>query len=193
MANKYIVAVNLCFQPDRIIVVRGKGATFPDTFNGAPVWQPPGQFDKIAMRYSSMCNNVMEPPYPVVECQADKATNLDSQGFYTYVLSEDAGPPVWLPADATWLPWGTTAFPNILMFRNMLPASSFQNSVQSAIAAGCAFDNEPGVVVSRQDIVDSGECSQQVMGSYYPAAVRCDEALFISQGWQGCFAAAGVG
>lgn len=30
------------------------------------------------------------------------------------------------------------------------------------------------------------------MGAYYPVAVYCDKALFISQGWQGCFTAADV-
>jgi hypothetical protein len=49
--NKYIAASNLCFHPDRIVVVRGKGATVPNTYHGAPVWQPPGQFDKVALRY----------------------------------------------------------------------------------------------------------------------------------------------
>ena len=150
-ANKYIAAPDLCFQSNRLIVVRGKGPPFPDTYNGAPVWQPAGQFQKVAMRYWSMCNNEQEQPYPVVACQADWATKLDSEGFYTYVISEDESgtqpptPPAWLPPDATWLPWGSTDVPNILLFRNMLPAPSFRQSVQAAEAAGCTFDNEPGV------------------------------------------------
>ena len=183
---------------NRLIVVRGKGAPFPDTYNGAPVWQPAEPFQKVALRYWSMCNNEQGQPYPVVACQADYATQLDSQGFYTYVISEDESgmkppvPPAWLPPDATWLPWGSTDAPNILLFRNMLPAASFRRSVQAAEAAGCTFDNESGVPVPYEDIVDAGQCAQGVMGSYYPVAVYCDTALFIALGWQGCFAAAGV-
>ena len=196
--NKYIAAPNLCFQQDRLIVVRGKGAPFPDTYNGAPVWQPAGQFQEVAMRYWSMCNNEQEQPYPVVACQADYATQLDSQGFYTYMISEDESgtqppmPPAWLPPDATWLPWGATSVPNILLFRNMLPAPRFRQSVQAAEAAGCTFDNESGEPVPYEDIVDAGQCAQGVMGAYYPVAVYCDTAVFIAQGWQGCFAAADV-
>ena len=195
-ANKYIAAPNLCFQPNRIIVVRGKGAPFPDTYNGAPVWQPVEPFKKVALRYWSMCNNAQEQPYPVVACQADWATKLDSQGFYTYVMSEDESgmkppaPPDWLPPDATWLPWGSMDVPNILLFRNMLPASSFRQSIQAAEAAGCTFDNEPGTPVPYKDIVDAGQCAHGVMGAYYPVAVYCDTALFIAHGWRGCFAAA---
>jgi hypothetical protein len=197
-ANKYVSAPDLCFQPNRIIVVRGQGTPVPDTYNGAPVWQPAGQFQKVAMRYWSMCNNEQEQPYPVVACQVDWATRLDSQGFYTYVISADESgaqppaPPAWLPPDATWLPWGATDVPNILLFRNMLPAPSFHQSVQAAEAAGCTFDNESGVPVPYEDIVDAGQCAQGVMGAYYPVAVYCDKQLFIARGWQGCFAAASV-
>ena len=30
------------------------------------------------------------------------------------------------------------------------------------------------------------------MGAYYPVAVYCDTERFTADGWQGCFAAAGV-
>ncbi len=74
----------------------------------------------------------------------------------------------------------------------MLPAPSFRQSVQAAEAAGCMFDNEPGVPVPYEDIVEAGQCAQGVMGAYYPVALYCDKQLFIAQGWPGCFAAAGV-
>jgi hypothetical protein len=90
------------------------------------------------------------------------------------------------------LPWGAKSVPNILLFRNMLPAPTFRQSVQTAEAAGCTFDNESGEPVPYEDIVDAGQCAQGVMGVYYPVAVYCDTALFIARGWQGCFAAAGV-
>jgi hypothetical protein len=36
--NKYIAAGGLCFHPGKFLLVRGKGADFPDTYNGNPVW-----------------------------------------------------------------------------------------------------------------------------------------------------------
>jgi hypothetical protein len=136
-ANKYIAAPVLCYEAGRVIVVRGKAATFPDTYNGQPVWQPPGQFTKVDLRYWSLCNNNQEKPYPVVACAADYQTILDDQGYYTYIVAEAEGgqPPAWLPDGTTWLAWGSKTVPNILLLRNMLPAPSFRQSVQDALAA----------------------------------------------------------
>ena len=191
-ANKYIAVPGLCFQPNRVVVVRGKGAIFPDTFNGNPVWEPPG----VMMRYWSMCNNNEQPPFPVVACGADYQTNLDAQGYYTYVLSEPeqtdpTATPSWIPPDANWLPWGSQTTPNILILRNMLPDSAFTHSVQAAIQAGCVVPN--GNSVSREDAVKAAACAQGVMGEYYPQAVYCDKQVFISEGWQSCVADAESG
>ena len=71
-----------------------------------------------------MCNNDAPFPYPVVACQADYQTRLDQDGFYTYVISDDPGPPAWLPSDATWLPWGLTNVPITVIFRAILPSNS---------------------------------------------------------------------
>lgn len=187
--NKYIAAPALCFYPDRVLVVRGKAGVFPDTHNGGPIWEPaiPG---KIKLRYWSMCNNLQQSPYPVVSCAADWATRLDDNGFYTYVLGAGDAPS-WLPADATWVPWGVKKLPNIMIFRNMLPKASFGKSVQAAIAAGCVVNNQPDSVPPRTDIVTAGECAQQVMGDYYPNAAYCDLQVLKDEGWQGCFAPPG--
>jgi hypothetical protein len=190
-ANKYITIPGLCFEPDRIVVVRGKGAVFPDTYHGSPIWEPPG----IELRYWSMCNNDQHAPYPVVACQADHSTSLDDAGYYTYVMSEpeQTQPPSWLPPYATWLPWGSRIVANVLIFRNMLPAASFQNSVQAAIQAGCVVNNQQGSPPARDEIVKEGACAQQVMQQYYPKAVYCNKQVFINEGWEGCFAAAESG
>jgi hypothetical protein len=162
-ATTYGAAVNLCIDPgqNEIIVVRGKAAVFPDTYNGGTIFQPaiPGQ---IQIRYWSMCNNVEQKPGRVVGCAADYATQLDSQGFYTYVVSygESAStptPPAWLPPGTTWLPWGGESAPRVLLFREMLPMPGFS-----------------------------------LAGDYLPQGVYCNKETFITQGWQGCFAAAGV-
>ncbi len=190
-ANKYIAAPDLCYQPGRVVVVRGKAGVYPDTYNGAPVWQPPGRYAKIDLRYWSMCNNDQTQPYPVVQCAADYQTKVDNQGYYTYVLGVEDQQPDWLGADATWLPWGAQNVPNILIFRNMLPAPSFKQSVQAAISAGCTFDNST-TPVDYTKIAAAGSCAAGVMGAYYPTAVYCDQAILQTEGWQGCFQAANV-
>ncbi|MBV9502276.1 MAG: hypothetical protein JO138_23155 [Acidobacteriaceae bacterium] len=188
-ANKYIAVPGLCFQPDRVVVVRGKGAIFPDTFNGNPIWEPPG----VMMRYWSMCNNNERPPYPVVGCSADYKTNLDAEGYYTYVVSQPeqndaAHPPSWIPPDATWLPWGSRITPNVLILRNMLPDSTFTHSVQAALDKGCVINN--GSSPSREEEVRAAACAHKVMQGYYPRAVYCGKQVLINEGWHGCFAAA---
>lgn len=192
-ANKYISAPDLCYQSDRVVVVRGKAAGFPDTYHGAPVWQPLSQFAQVDLRYWSMCNNNQQKPYPVVQCAADWQTGLDAAGYYTYVVAESVGGkrPAWLPADLAWLPWGSKAARNILIFRNMLPAAGFNQSVQAALAAGCTFDNS-NPPVPYADIAAASACAKTVMGAYHPTAVYCDKALIEAEGWQACFAAAGV-
>jgi hypothetical protein len=161
-ATKYVAARGLCLQPDEIVVVRGKAAVFPNTYNGGTIFQPaiPGG---IQMRYWSMCNNDQRFPFPVVACQADHATQLDDQGYYTYVISPDESgmtppsPPSWVPPGVTWLPWGDPTVPNDLLFREMLPMPNFS-----------------------------------LTGNYYPKGVFCPKELFIAEGWQGCFASAGA-
>jgi hypothetical protein len=162
-ANKYIAIPGLCLEPDRIVVVRGKGAVFPDSYDGGSIWDPNG----VMLRYWSMCNNNEGTPYPVVACQADQFTQLDDQGYYTYVLSEPesgrgnmTGAPSWLPADATWLPWGSRTTPNILIFRNMLPDASFSHSVQVAIQAVCSRQSARCPTISRGDCQGGRMCSQ---------------------------------
>jgi hypothetical protein len=191
-ANKYIAVPGLCFQPNRVVVVRGKGAIFPDTFNGNPIWEPPG----VMMHYWSMCNNNERPPFPVVACAADYETNLDAQGYYTYVLSEPerkdpTTPPSWIPPDANWLPWGSRTTPNILILRNMLPDSTFTHSVQAAIQAGCVVPN--GSSVTREEAERAAKCAHRVMRAYYPRAVYCEKQVLINEGWRGCFAVAESG
>jgi hypothetical protein len=116
----YLQTLSFCFQPNDIVVIRGKAPVFPDTYHGFSIFKPaiPG---RIQLRYWSMCNNDENFPQPVVACQADWATKLDHKQFYTYVLSNDIAPPVWLPSDATWLPWGAISTTKNLIFRNTIP------------------------------------------------------------------------
>jgi hypothetical protein len=122
----YFQTANVCYQANEVLVVRGKAPVYPDTYLGGSVFQPaPGLMGSIQLRYWSMCNNDGVIPYPVVACQADVATNLDTNQFYTYVISADPAPPSWLPAGATWLPWGPTALPITLIFRAIMQEPGF--------------------------------------------------------------------
>ena len=98
-----------------------------------------------------------------------------------------------MPVEATWLPWGPTDEPNILIFRNMLPAAEFTQTVQGAEAAGCTIDNQSGATVPYATQRIASQCAARVMGEFYPRVAYCSQDLFVRRGWRGCFAAAGVG
>jgi hypothetical protein len=153
----YLQTANVCYQPGKIVIVRGKALVYPNTYLGGPVSQPAFD-DQVQVRYWSMCNNDGPFPYPVIACQSDFQTRLDQDQFYTYVVSNDPAPPSWLPVDATWLPWGPTNIPITLIFRSISFTSGYS----------------------------------PVPSAYQPAAVLCDETMFVAQGWQACFLAAGV-
>ncbi len=193
-ANTYMTAAPLTYKSGRLVVVRGQAEVFPDTYPGESIFVPANPPGAIQLRYWSMCNNIEAAPYPVVLCRADYATALDADGYYTYVMSYEASgsQPDWVPAEATWLPWGATDQPNILIFRNMLPAARFTQAVQNAEAAGCTVDNQSGAAVPYAVQRTASECAAGVMGDYYPQIAYCDQDVFIEQGWQGCFTAAGV-
>ena len=152
----YLQTPNICYQSNKVLVVRGKALVFPDTYSGETVSTP--AFDgAVQVRYWSMCNNDGVFPYPVLACDADYQTQLDNSQSYTYVVSNDPNPPSLLPEKTNWLPWGPTNVPITLIFRSITVP-----------------DAEP------------------VPSDYYPTAVLCDRQVFIDQGWQGCFTAAGV-
>ncbi len=188
-ANSYIAIPNLCYQAGKIVVVRGKRAIVPDTYNGGPVWEP----SNAELRYWSMCSNRQALPYPVLACGADHDTQLDADGYYTYVMSESQPgsprtPPSWPPANVNWLPWGAPDGVDVLILRNMVPDPGFENSVQAAKSQGCAVNNANSPIPPDQ-IAAGAQCAQNVMKEYYPKAVYCDKQVFINKGWQGCFAA----
>ncbi|WP_051637390.1 hypothetical protein [Rhodococcus sp. UNC363MFTsu5.1] len=162
--NKYIGA-GLTYQPGRIVVVRGRAPTFPDTRAGVPVTEPGEQ-----VRYWSMCQNDQVSPYPVVACAADFQTNIDSSGYYTYVVAAAGDVPSSAASDptVTVLPWGSTDVPKkVLFLRHMLPGPAFYpQSVQASQAA----NSDPAVT----------------MGEYYPRATYCARADFEAGGYRAC-------
>jgi hypothetical protein len=61
----YLQTPNVCFQPNKIVVVRGRALVYPDTYLGRSVLEP--AFDsQVQVRYWSMCNNDGVFPYPAI-------------------------------------------------------------------------------------------------------------------------------
>lgn len=163
--NKYLGA-GLTYRPGRIVVVRGRAPTFPDTRAGALPAEPGTQ-----VRYWSMCQNDQVSPYPVVGCAADFQTRVDDAGNYTYVVAAPADVPARAQADptVTVLPWGSTAVPRkVLFMRHMLPSQQFY----------------PQSVQASQDQHTDPAAS---MGAYYPEATYCSTAAFETGGYGACF------
>lgn len=59
-------------------------------------------------------------------------------------------------------------------------------SMVLAIEAGCTFPFELPYIPKREDMDKAGQCAQQVMRDYYPAAVWCDKSTFVHGGWRAC-------
>ena len=192
--NKYLVSFFMPeYKPGRVIVIRGKMPAFPDTYNGQPVSQPAPGFKNVQMRYWGLCQAELVSPLPVTGCATDANTPLDEDGFYTIMISNDVLRPEWLPQQVVWLPWGDEKMvPKLIFIRNLLPAADFRQSVQNALAQDCGLNFTFPIPPTQDEIAQSGQCAQVVMGDYYPDAVWCDRQMFIKNGWQACFNAANV-
>lgn len=173
------------YQPGRIIVIRGKAPGFPDTFQGAPIWEPSRGFRTVDMRYWALCEQELALPLPLVACATDLTTRLEG-GYYTIVISDDRQRPDWLRPNINWLPYGDELYPKFVVIRNMLPASGFPYAVQNAWAAGCTFDFSLENPPDRTALDAQGPCAKGVMKEYYPDAVWCDKSTFIHGGWRAC-------
>jgi hypothetical protein len=110
----------------KVVVTRFMAPTFPDTRPPA-ARMPGGQ-----LRYWSVCTN--DPATQrFVACANDDRSVVAPDGFVTYVVST----PEQRPANATrscfvnWLPWGPSSR-GVMIYRNMLPASDFAQSIQRA-------------------------------------------------------------
>ena len=158
--NAYVAAI-AAYQPGKVVVIRGKAPTTPDTMNGESAASP------TDLRYWSICSNEYRKPYPVTSCGYDQQFPLDANGEYTLVVST----PGERPANALtsngvfWLDWGSTAVDMVMIARHMLPAATFAESVQ-ALA--------PGQPASPQ------------MGAYAPVAATCTVATFEAGGAAAC-------
>jgi hypothetical protein len=172
--NRYLLAP-VAWQPGRVVVIRGKAPTFPNTAAGDPLT---GTYD---VRYWSFCtgSNVIDYPtlYPATACVGDFQIPVAANGTYTIVVSQQADEPANATADqgVAWLQGADPKLPDLIVLRHMLPSEGFFSQSVWAVPEGAVGAAEP------------------VMGPYYPAITYCDKATFESGGADACFAGGGVG
>ena len=177
--NQYVLAAS-DWAPGRVVVLRGKGFTFPDTRDGGSVTTP------TELRYWSWCSNELANPYPAVQCAADDEIVLDAEGYYTIAISlrEDRPRNATKANGVTWLAWeratarqsSPEVVPNTAYLRTMLPAADFTQAAQGV--------PEPTPGSSAQELAAQAAAA---MGPYYPVGVYCTKAQFEANGPLSCF------
>ncbi|MET9492035.1 hypothetical protein [Nocardia sp. NPDC006630] len=153
----------------QVLVIRGKAPAVPTGPHPAP-WPN----SSAAVRYFSLCVNLLDLPGPVVRnvlpdntvdvgCRNDTDTRIDPSGDYTYVVgTEQQRSAIEAIPGVTFVPWSSQS-PNArhaILLRNMLPDSTFGEAVQQV-----APNSDPAAAAA-------------VMGDYYPRTATCTlEAL----------------
>lgn len=164
--NRYLMGP-VVSEPGRIVVIRGKAPTFPDTGAGESASTP------ADLRYWSFCTGSNVTPYATTACVGDFEVPLDTDGFYTIVVSQAED----RPANATpengvaWLQGADPTLPDLVILRHMLPSGGF-------------FDQSVWAVPER-----TPGAAEAIMGPYFPQTVYCDTATFEAGGADACFAA----
>lgn len=123
--NAYLAA-SVSRELGKVVVTRMRAPSFPDTRDGAKRMPP------ADLRYFSLCENEFASQR-FIACRADDQTVVDRDGFATYVMSTPAQRPATATAKCgvTWLPWGPFRS-GLLIYRHMLPAPDFAESIQAA-------------------------------------------------------------
>jgi hypothetical protein len=106
----------------RLLVLRGRAPTFPQTRHGART-MPSGK----QLRYWSICQN---DPYTqrYVDCLADDQVKVGKDGFFTIVVSRPSDKP---KCAKNWVAWGPQP-QGVLIYRHMLPDPGFSAAIQKA-------------------------------------------------------------
>ncbi len=201
--NKYIISQPGPYQKGRLLVMRGKAPTFPDTYEGTP--KPSRGARNPDLRYWSLCNYDFAMPVPTVRCIGDQTAVIEA-GYYTIVVTDDLLRPSWLDSRVNWLSWGDEQYPKLMFLRNMFPVRSeaqyadipFQYAIQKVVVdcylgsqAACKYPNATIDITlpklpPRSDVNRAGPLVQRIMGDYYPVAAWCDKSVFERDGWRGC-------
>lgn len=123
--NAYVSAgINKAYGP--VVVTRMRAPGFADTRAGTPV------MPVADLRYWSMCEN--DPASQrFIACRNDDRAVVAPDGFATFVVSTPSNRPANARDECgvNWLPWGPNAR-GVLIYRHMLPAASFTQSIQAA-------------------------------------------------------------
>lgn len=180
-ATAYVSAI-MRPRADRVVVVRGKAPRTPAKPRPGtePVVWPQ---DRYQLRYFSLCTNLYRQPWPVVlntlpdgstdpGCRADNETTVNKKGRYHYVVARERQQRLverW--RSATFVPSANRErrLRELLILRNMLPASNF-----SRAAANAPQDDSPA-------------SAAKAMKAYYPRAVSCPVSVYRSGGPNACF------
>ena len=128
------------------------------------------------MRYWSLCNSILEQPFPVVYnranqlgCKYDTQFDLDDKGYYLAVVgTEDKRDEIGRIQHSTFIPF-STEHPDALhglIFRQILAAPDFQQVTKHT---------KPGSNVTE---------TAAVMGEYYPSASFCSPKTLKEQGFE---------
>jgi hypothetical protein len=167
--NRYLMAP-LAWTPGRVVVVRGKAPTFPDTQAGQSPATP------AQLRFWSFCTGSNVIPLPAASCVDDFEIPVAADGTYTIAVSQPEDKPANATADngVAWLQGADPSQPDLLFLRHMLPSEAFFGQSVWAVPEGV-----PGAAGT-------------IMGPYYPAIAYCDTATFEAGGADACFAAAGM-
>lgn len=123
----------------------------------APSWRGAAgvPWGREQMRYWSICQNEFLTQR-FVDCARDEEVALDSQGFFTVMVTDPEDRPAWATTEngITWLPWGP--FPDgLIIYRHMLPNPAFDPAIQN---------------------VPQGTEPETIMGDYTPIGAYCYEA-----------------
>ena len=143
-----------------LLVLHGKAPTTPHTFEGAKVMAP-GQLRYWSMcKYHSLANTQLDPN----ACVYDEEIRANKQGEFTIVVSTAANRPSNASSECGigWINWGDgdgidNSHGGLILYRNMLPAADFANSIFS--------------------VRDPGE-EAATLGDYYPKAQYTDKQTF---------------
>jgi hypothetical protein len=173
------------YQAGRIIVIRAKAPGFPGTFQGSSIGVPSRSFKTVDMRYWSLCEVDFAVPLSGVACATDLTTTVEG-GYYTIVISDDMFRPDWLRPNINWMPWGDEQYPKMFIVRHMLTADGFPSIEKATKTPNCTFDFNLPHIPDQNQVDNAGQCTEGVMGDYYPVAVWCDKSTFIAGGFQAC-------
>ncbi|HEU0197696.1 MAG TPA: hypothetical protein VFQ88_10845 [Nevskiaceae bacterium] len=144
-----------------IVMVRGRAPSYA---------QQPDSPAIPDVRYWSICENDYDTQQ-VTACTADREANLDRSGYYNVVISTPAQRPAVVTAanHYNWLPWGVASQDTAVIYRNLLAAPNFGESVQAIpknqAPAGTMYDYTPQISYCQPSDFVAGNSPAQVFAN----------------------------